>query len=91
MKPDTFEITEDELALWKEQPVTVMVRKHLERVAERAVEIWTRALQADMKTDDLVALKIELQAKIQFIEDFQDITIEDIHDSQANQRSGAKG
>lgn len=87
-----YEITEDELALWKEQPVTVMVLRHLDRVAERAHQIWLAELvRATPDKEALYALQLELKAKLEFITDFKAITIEDIHDSQGNQRPGAEG
>ena len=81
-------ITAEDFDSWKTNTITEAVIAHLGRIRERAHEMWVAELAAQAPSDPifLAYLKIELKAKLEFIDDIEALSLEDIQEDDAGQQ-----
>lgn len=78
-------ITDEDFSAWKDNPVTMAVIDYLRERTEYANRVWVGVLKGDLANErDLLLLKVELKAKVELIEDFIGLQLEDIQDNDAS-------
>lgn len=81
-------ITKDDFEAWKANPVTEAFHHRMVCMVEELEEGWIEALeQNSIKADDLVALRMELKAKRELLIELHNATLEDINDSDEEQKA----
>ena len=82
-------ISEEDFDSWKTNTITQTFLKHLATIRERAQQMWIGELAATAPADPifLAYLKIELKSKLEFIEDIEALSLEDIQPDHAAENS----
>jgi len=76
------QITEEDFSAWKDNPITRAVIDYLASRKDMAYGIWMSQVHDTQSTKDQVELlRVELRAKLEFIEDFIELKLEDIQDN----------
>lgn len=87
-------ITEEDFEVWKANPVTEAMSRMLRAKKDDAERYWSGALK-DLTIDAarLALLKVELSAKLEFIEDIIGLSEEDLRDYEQDgiEEGGKKG
>ena len=86
-------ITEEDFDAWKTNTITQTMIAHLGRMRARVHQFWVAQLaqteERELMPADpifLAYLKIELRSKLEFIEDIEALSLEDIQDDAAESR-----
>lgn len=81
MSKRASKITEEDFSAWKDNPITQMVLEYLKTRKDLAHRIWAGHLNDLTATkDQSEQLRIELRAKLEFIDDFINLSLEDIEE-----------
>ena len=81
-------ISEEDFDSWKTNVITQAVIAHLGETRTRAHEMWVSELMAQTPADPiyLAYLKVELKAKLEFLEDIENLSLRDIQEDAESKR-----
>lgn len=82
-----MKISQDDFDAWQGNPVTEAFFRRIGDMREELVAAWEDALGQSMRADELQMLRVEIKSKRELLSELDDITVEDINDSNEGQKA----